>query len=66
MNPVDRLALAAYGMTRSDAWKDRVCLCCKRSTDVCIGATDGDGAREWALSALCPRCFDEALPPDDE
>ena len=44
-----------FGMTREEAWKQSVCVQCKKPP---VFHTEA-GRREYGLSAMCEPCFDQ-------
>jgi hypothetical protein len=62
--PVDRFPIfpAIFGITRTAAIRNEVCVLCKRSVaDLRANGpwSDGDEA-EFRISGTCPACFDAA------
>lgn len=55
MNLMDLLSKRAYGRSRSDAWRDVICVRC--GEDVAPDWEELD-VREWKISALCPSCWE--------
>ena len=51
----DRLSLEIYGMKRSDALKQGVCVACHEPPQFHSEA----GRREYPISGLCEVCWDE-------
>ena len=45
---------AGFGMTRAEAWKDGLCVECKKPATFYSEA----GRKEYKLSAMCEPCFD--------
>ena len=61
---LDALAAAAgFPLTPTEAHKRLVCVRCERP--VAGNWTRADLA-EWALSAICPKCWVEMFPEDDD
>jgi hypothetical protein len=60
--PADALARLLFGATRADAQRSRTCIRCRHR----VARLDAADEREFALSGLCPRCFDEITLPDDD
>jgi hypothetical protein len=65
---LDELAAEQFGMTLTEAREKRVCISCKESIYNEDGITSNDklfftpqGVREWTISAMCEKCFDEAF-----
>jgi hypothetical protein len=50
---INAMAVALFGMTREEAIKKKVCICCKKSTT----ELGGINFKEWTISGLCPKCF---------
>jgi len=53
----DRMAKELYGRTLTEAWADRVCVCHGEPIDE-MNLSDRD-AREYKISGLCPRGWEE-------
>ena len=57
--PLDKFLADSYregfGMTREEAWKDGLCVECKKPATFYSDA----GRAEYKLSAMCEPCFDE-------
>jgi hypothetical protein len=52
--PADALARRLFGADRADAQRSRTCIRCRHR----VGDLADEDEREFALSGLCPRCFD--------
>lgn len=61
----DAMALTLFGMTIRDAIEAGVCIRCKYLIETLDPFTDED-AREYSITALCPICWDELTPEEDE
>lgn len=53
----DEIAEKIFGIKRSDAQKDGICLSCKKKVDLSI--LKPIDQEEYALSGICPECFEE-------
>ncbi len=55
---IDKLALLMFGITRTDALEQGICVCCKAKHE----------GRVMLQTALCAGCLDESLngPPEGE
>ena len=56
MNIQDEIAKLAFGMTKTEAQSNGICVDCK--LPVRQSALDGAQQEEYRLSGLCPNCFD--------
>lgn len=54
----DELAMMAYGMTRSEALKQNICIQCKESITENSFYT-ANGKLEYQISGLCEHCYDK-------
>ena len=72
----NRLAKEVYGMTPAEAREKAICLCCKQS--VFVLAADGTskynpemfyseaGKKEWDISCMCEKCFDNMFGEEEQ
>lgn len=59
---LDNLALALYGMTRTEAHNNWICVECGKSIIERMKQLPKMSladAREWMITALCPECFNK-------
>jgi hypothetical protein len=58
------IAKQVWGMTPSDAWEKGICIQChKNALEGCYSKA---GIKEYTISALCERCFDEITCKGEE
>lgn len=63
------LARQIYGMTQTEAWDKGVCIKChQRPPQLPRDATYKQvvADREYRISALCSKCFDDICPDEDD
>lgn len=58
------MAVRLYGWTPGEAQQARQCIRCR--VDVAPELLPNLDAREYEITALCPSCWDELFPPEDE
>jgi len=58
------LAKDLYGMTKAEAIKKGVCIDCKKPA--MSGCYSDAGVREYQISGLCEKCFDQITGGGDE
>lgn len=58
----DDLAKELYGMTTEDALKKGLCIQCKE--EALPKCYSDAGRREYKISGLCEKCFDENCPDE--
>jgi hypothetical protein len=63
---LDTLALRLFGRTRREALDTKTCIECKASIADRWDDMTADQRDEYAISALCPACFDKYAPEEDE
>jgi len=61
MHPADKFALTHFGRTRQDAWNLKLCIKC----NIAPNLVTRDDEKEYAMSALCPICWDEIFADDE-
>lgn len=61
---LDTLAVNAFGKTRSEAHRDSICIRCSEQVDV--GKLSDTGWKEYGISGVCPQCFADLFPEDEE
>jgi urease beta subunit len=65
----NKIAVATFGMSPTDAWKKRICIDCKTAVRYEPGDATGEhgqiyseaGLREYGVSALCETCYDNIM-----
>jgi hypothetical protein len=62
---LDTLALHLFGRTRREAWDTKTCIECKASIADRWYDMTTDQRDEYAISALCPACFDTFAKEDE-
>ena len=60
----DALALEIFGRTVTEAHDKGVCVKCGQSPD--DNCYSDAGRREWCISGLCEKCFDEITEEPDK
>ena len=60
---LDRLAKGVFDMTAAQAFDQSICIRCKENVDV--RGLEYIDRREYAISAICPTCFDAIFPGED-
>ena len=72
----DGLAKELYGMTPDEAQEKALCICCKQA--VFVQAADGTskynpelfyspaGKKEWQISGMCEKCFDNMFDEEEQ
>jgi len=58
----DSLAKMLFGMTAAEAHKLGICISCKK-TPMFLGEID---EKEWQISGLCWKCFEEQTQENSE
>ncbi len=58
----DETARLAFGMTKDEALAKGICICCKQPPAL----NTSIAKREYRMSGLCERCFDEIVGKGDE
>jgi hypothetical protein len=53
---------AAFGMTATEAWAQKICIRCKQPPTF----TTKDGQKEYYISGLCEPCFDGLYEANEE
>lgn len=56
---VEGLAEVAFGMTPKKAWRNGICIDCKKEVD--IKALTEAEMKEYYISAVCPKCFEKIV-----
>ena len=76
MQIIDEFAKGVYGMTAAEAQEKALCICCKQP--VFVLAADGTskynpelfyspaGKKEWQISAVCEKCFDNMFDEEEQ
>ena len=55
----DTMGNQLYGMTTEEAKAKSVCIQCKEEARQGVNIFTPSGEREWQISGLCEKCFDE-------
>lgn len=61
---LDAMARRLYGWTKAEAQAVLSCVRCRNTVDL-RGVPEVD-RREYELSGICPTCWRELFPPEDE
>lgn len=61
MEMLNTMTKEMYGMTLTEALNDNICVKCKQDTS----ELDGIDKREFLISGLCPKCFDNLTNFDE-
>ena len=61
---LDTLSRRAFGRTKAEAHADVSCIRC--SEPVVLGAMSRRDAAEYMISGVCPKCFTELFPDEDD
>ena len=64
MTALDAMARRLYGWTKGEAHAELSCVRCRNVMD--LAKVSREDAREYELSGLCPGCWRELFPPEDE
>ena len=60
----EQLDHTVYGMSREEAWRQGVCISCRRHWTK--GTYSTSGVNEYKISALCEQCFDKIVDDYEE
>ena len=60
----NRLAQLAFGITLTEAHRQLVCIRCRQP--IIAALTSTNDYKEYRLSGLCPDCFDNLFPPEED
>lgn len=69
---IDLVGEATFGMTRTDARKNGVCISCHEPVFNADGTLNAElfhseaGVKEYYISGMCERCFDKLFSEDEE
>jgi hypothetical protein len=60
----DEICLQIYGITLTDAHREKICVCCHKPV-VIENLLELD-AKEYLISGLCPAGWEKTFPPEEE